>query len=87
MLILNAQEIAKLLVESAKTAELFVIAPKVRCLAFQLKGSASAEEATKVAEAYQNAQELALIIEIDGELPIWCGTYVASVAKTKSPDS
>jgi len=55
--------------------------------AFQLR-SASAEEATKVAQkATKNAQELAPHYEIDGGVTIECGITLASVANQKSPDS
>ncbi len=82
----NAQELAEIAVESAKTAELFGIAPKVAMLSFSTKGSARAEEATKVAEATKIAQELAPHYEIDGELQ-FDAAYVASVGQQKAPDS
>ena len=47
----TAQELAEIAVDSAKTAELFDIEPKVSLLSFSTKGSAKAPEVTKVAEA------------------------------------
>ncbi|MGY3778489.1 phosphate acetyltransferase [Isobaculum melis] len=82
----NAQELAEIAVESAKTAELFDIEPKVAMLSFSTKGSAKAEEATKVEEATKIAQELAPEYEIDGELQ-FDAAYVASVGQQKAPDS
>lgn len=82
----NAQELAEIAVESAKTAELFGIDPKVAMLSFSTMGSAKAEEATKVAEATKIAQELAPQYEIDGELQ-FDAAYVASVGQQKAPDS
>ncbi|MEG0289647.1 MAG: phosphate acetyltransferase [Carnobacterium sp.] len=82
----NAQELAEIAVESAKTAELFGIDPKVAMLSFSTMGSAKAEEATKVAKATKIAQELAPQYEIDGELQ-FDAAYVASVGQQKAPDS
>lgn len=52
----TAQELAEIAVDSAKTAELFDIEPKVSLLSFSTKGSAKAPEVTKVAEATKIAQ-------------------------------
>lgn len=82
----NAQELAEIAVESAKTAEMFGIDPKVAMLSFSTRGSAVAEEATKVAEATKIAQELAPQYEIDGEMQ-FDAAFVASVAEQKAPDS
>ena len=82
----NAQELAEIAVESAKTAEMFGIEPKVAMLSFSTKGSAVAEEATKVAEAAKIAQELAPQYEIDGEMQ-FDAAFVASVAEQKAPGS
>lgn len=81
-----AQELAEIAVESAKTAEMFGIAPKVAMLSFSSKGSAKSEEVTKVAEATKIAQELAPNYEIDGELQ-FDAAFVESVAQQKAPDS
>ena len=82
----NAQELAEIAVESAKTAEMFGIEPKVAMLSFSTKGSAVADEATKVAEATKIAQELAPQYDIDGEMQ-FDAAFVASVAEQKAPDS
>lgn len=63
----NAQELAEIAVESAKTAELFGIHPNVAMLSFSTKGSAKSEEALKVAEATKIAQELAPNYNIAGQ--------------------
>ena len=47
----SAQELAEIAVDSAKTAELFDIDPKVAMLSFSTKGSAKAPEVDKVVEA------------------------------------
>ncbi|WP_430610013.1 phosphate acetyltransferase [Enterococcus sp. DIV0876] len=82
----TAQELAEIAVDSAKTAELFEIDPKVAMLSFSTKGSAKAPEVDKVAEATKIAQELAPEYEIDGELQ-FDAAYVSSVAHLKAPES
>lgn len=82
----NAQELAEIAVESAKTAEMFDIEPNVAMLSFSTKGSASSPEQEKVAEATRIAQELAPEYNIDGELQ-FDAAFVESVAKQKAPGS
>ncbi len=82
----DAQALAEIAVESAKTAELFDIDPKVAMLSFSTKGSAASDEVTKVVEATKIAQQLAPEYEIDGELQ-FDAAYIASVAQQKAPDS
>ncbi|KRM21164.1 phosphate acetyltransferase [Latilactobacillus graminis DSM 20719] len=82
----NAQELAEIAVESAKTAELFDIDPKVALLSFSTLGSAKADEVTKVQEAARIAHEIAPDLTIDGELQ-FDAAYVPVVANQKAPDS
>jgi phosphate acetyltransferase len=82
----SAQELAEIAVESARTAELFGINPKVSLLSFSTKGSAKSPEVDKVAEAAKIAKELAPEYEIDGELQ-FDASYVEAVAHLKSPTS
>lgn len=82
----NAQELAEIAVESAKTAELFDIDPKVAMLSFSTKGSAKAPEVDKVAEATKIVKELAPDLAVDGELQ-FDASYVPSVARLKAPGS
>lgn len=82
----NAQELAEIAVDSARTAELFDIEPKVSLLSFSTKGSAKAPEVDKVVEATKIAQELAPEYAIDGELQ-FDASYVSSVAQLKAPNS
>ena len=74
----TAQELAEIAVDSAKTAELFDIEPKVAMMSFSTKGSAKSPEVDKVVEAPQYM--------IDGELQ-FDASYVPSVAQLKAPDS
>ena len=82
----NAQELAEIAVESAHTAEMFGIDPKVALLSFSTKGSAKGEEATKVEEAAKLAKEMAPEYQIDGELQ-FDAAFVQSVAEQKAPNS
>ena len=82
----NAQELADIALESAKTAELFDIEPIVAMLSFSTKGSASGAEVDKVVEATKIAQDLAPDYQIDGELQ-FDAAFVPTVAQLKAPGS
>lgn len=82
----NAQELAEIAVDSAKTAELFDIDPKVAMLSFSTKGSAKAPEVDKVVEATKLAKAMAPDVVLDGELQ-FDAAYVSSVGQLKAPDS
>jgi phosphate acetyltransferase len=82
----NAQQLAEIAVESAKTAKVFDIEPNVALLSFSTKGSASSPEQEKVAEATKIAQEMAPELNIDGELQ-FDAAFVESVGKQKAPGS
>ena len=82
----DAQSLAEIAVESAKTAKMFGIDPKVAMLSFSSHGSASSPEVDKVNEATKIAKELAPDLTIDGELQ-FDAAFVPTVAKQKVPDS
>ena len=82
----NAQELAEIAVESAKTAELFDIEPTVAMMSFSTKGSASGAPVDKVIEATKIAQDLAPEYKIDGELQ-FDAAFVPAVAELKAPES
>lgn len=82
----DAQTLAETAVESAKTAKLFDIDPKVAMLSFSTKGSAKAPQVDKVIEATKLAHELAPDLVLDGELQ-FDAAFVPTVAKLKAPDS
>ncbi len=83
---LDAEGLAEIAIESARTAKSFNVDPKVAMLSFSTLGSAVTEDTTKVAEATklvkQNAPELA----VEGELQ-FDAAVVPSVAKLKAPNS
>ena len=63
-----AQKLAEVAVESAKTAKIFGIEPKVAMLSFSTKGSGKGSTVALSAEATKVAQEMAPDIAIDGEM-------------------
>lgn len=83
----DADQLAEIAVESAKTAALFDIEPpRVALLSFSTKGSAKGLQVDKVVEATKKAHELAPDLALDGELQ-FDAAFVPSVAKQKAPDS
>lgn len=83
---IDAQTMAEIAVQSANTAKVFGIDPKVAMLSFSTKGSAKAPQVDKVAEATQLAKTAAPELAIDGELQ-FDAAFVPSTAEVKAPDS
>ena len=83
----DADQLAEIAIESAKTAALFDIEPpRVALLSFSTKGSAKGPQVDKVGEATKKAHELAPDLALDGELQ-FDAAFVPTVAKQKAPDS
>ncbi|KMY52001.1 phosphate acetyltransferase [Peribacillus loiseleuriae] len=82
----DSNDLAEIAIESAKTAQMFNIEPRVAMLSFSTKGSAVSPETEKVAEAVKIAQELSPSLILDGEFQ-FDAAFVPSVAKSKAPDS
>lgn len=83
---LEPQQLAEVAVESARTAELFGIDPKVAMLSFSTKGSAKHELADRTIEATKIAKELAPDLDIEGEIQ-FDAAIVPSVGEKKAPGS
>lgn len=83
---LDAEGLAGVAVESAKTAKMFGIDPKVAMLSFSTKGSAKHDLATKVQEATKMAKELDPSLPIEGEIQ-FDAAIVESVGQQKAPGS
>ena len=83
---LDAEGLAGVAVESARTAKMFGIDPKVAMLSFSTMGSAKHDLATKVQEATKMAQNLAPELPIDGEMQ-FDAAIVESVGQQKAPGS
>jgi len=82
----DSQDLAEIAVESANTAKLFDVDPRVAMLSFSTKGSAKSEETEKVAGALEIAKEKDSSLVIDGEFQ-FDAAFVPSVAEKKAPDS
>ncbi|AXI10668.1 phosphate acetyltransferase [Oceanobacillus zhaokaii] len=82
----DSQDLAEIAAESAVTAKLFDIDPRVAMLSFSTKGSAKSEETEKVADALKLAKEKDSSLVIDGEFQ-FDAAFVPSVAEKKAPDS
>ncbi|MEE6684536.1 phosphate acetyltransferase [Limosilactobacillus fermentum] len=83
---LDAPTMAEVAGQSAETAKLFGIDPKVAMLSFSTKGSAKGDMVTKVAEATKLAKEANPDLAIDGELQ-FDAAFVPSVGELKAPGS
>lgn len=86
---LDAQGLAEIAVESAKSAQSFGMEPKVAMLSFSTKGSAKSDDVTKVQDALKLAQgkvaeEQLDNVVIDGEFQ-FDAAIVPSVAEKKAP--
>lgn len=82
----NAQELAEIAVNTAETAAIFDIDPKIAMLSFSTKGSGKAPQVDKVAEATQIAKSLNPQLALDGELQ-FDAAFVPETAAIKAPDS
>jgi phosphate acetyltransferase len=82
----SSQDLAEIAIESAKTAQMFDINPRVAMLSFSTKGSAVSPETEKVVEAVKLVKESAPDLILDGELQ-FDAAFVPSVAEKKAPQS
>ncbi|WP_342623952.1 phosphate acetyltransferase [Bacillus subtilis] len=82
----DSQDLAEIAIESANTAKMFDIEPRVAMLSFSTKGSAKSDETEKVADAVKIAKEKAPELTLDGEFQ-FDAAFVPSVAEKKAPDS
>jgi phosphate acetyltransferase len=82
----GSQDLAEIAVESARTAKLFGMEPRVAMLSFSTKGSAVSTETERVIEATKLAKEIQPDLLVDGEFQ-FDAAFVPSVASKKAPDS
>lgn len=82
----DSNDLAEIAIESAKTAKMFDMEPRVAMLSFSTKGSAKSEETERVVAAVQEAQRREPSLLLDGEFQ-FDAAFVPSVAKSKAPDS
>ncbi|MDD7693891.1 MAG: phosphate acetyltransferase [Lactobacillaceae bacterium] len=83
---LDAPTMAEVAVQSAKTAKIFGIDPKVALLSFSTKGSAKGDMVTKVADATAKVHEMDPELPADGELQ-FDAAFVPAVGELKAPGS
>ncbi|CAH0345026.1 phosphate acetyltransferase [Bacillus sp. CECT 9360] len=82
----DSTDLAEIAIESARTAQMFDIEPRVAMLSFSTKGSAKSPETDRVAEAVQEAKKMNPMLILDGEFQ-FDAAFVPSVAQKKAPDS
>lgn len=82
----DSNDLAEIAIESANTAKMFDIDPRVAMLSFSTKGSAKSPETDKVSEALQLAKTRNPELVIDGEFQ-FDAAIIPSVAKKKAPGS
>ncbi|WP_182580009.1 phosphate acetyltransferase [Staphylococcus gallinarum] len=88
---LEAQDLAEIAIESAKSAQSFGMSPRVAMLSFSTKGSAKSDDVEKVSNAVSLAQEKIEAdnlegIVVDGEFQ-FDAAIVPEVAAKKAPDA
>ena len=82
----NAEELADIAIQSADSAALFGIEPKIAMISYSTGTSGTGSDVDKVREATRLAQEKRPDLLIDGPLQ-YDAASTASVAKKKAPDS
>lgn len=82
----DSNDLAEIAVESANTAKMFDIEPRIAMLSFSTKGSAVSNETEKVVEAVRIAKEKQPDLVVDGEFQ-FDAAFVPAVAKKKAPNS
>lgn len=82
----DSNDLAEIAVESAKTADMFDMEPRIAMLSFSTKGSAKSSETERVSGAVEEAKRRDPSLVIDGEFQ-FDAAFVPSVAKSKAPDS
>ena len=82
----DAQTLAEISVNSARTAKMFGIEPRVAMLSYSTKGSGTGPMVDKVVEATKIAQKLRPELDIDGELQ-FDAAFVPETGKLKAPGS
>jgi len=79
-------ELVEIAIETANTARIFSIDPKVALLSYSTLGSGKGDSMEKVRDAATKLKKMNLNFPVEGELQ-FDAAFAAEVAKTKAPDS
>ncbi len=82
----DAAQLARIAIDTARSAQLLGEEPRIAFLSFSTKGSASHPRAEKMIEALRLAREIAPELPMDGELQ-FDAAFVPEVAAKKAPGS
>lgn len=82
----NAEELADIAIQSGDSARAFGIEPRIAMISYSTGKSGSGQDVEKVREATRIAQEKRPDLLLDGPLQ-YDAAAIASVAKSKAPDS
>ena len=82
----NAQELADIAIQSANSAKMFGIEPRVAMISYSTGTSGAGSDVEKVREATKIAQKLRPDLLIDGPLQ-YDAAAIESVGRSKAPDS
>ena len=82
----NAQQLADIAIQSAESAQMFGIEPRVAMISYSTGSSGAGSDVEKVREATKIAQELRPDLLIDGPLQ-YDAAAIESVGKSKAPNS
>ncbi len=82
----DAEELAEIAIQSARSAEAFGIPPRVAMISYSTGSSGTGEDVEKVRKATQLAREREPGLLIDGPLQ-YDAAAIASVGQQKAPDS
>ena len=82
----DEDQLVEIALETAKTAQLFGVDPKVAFLSYSTLGSGKGADVDKMRNAFKKAQALAPQIPMEGELQ-FDAAVSPRVARTKCPDS
>lgn len=79
-------EIVEIALETAKTARVFGVEPRMGLLSYSTKGSGKGEGVDKMRNATERLQKMGVDFAVDGEFQFDCAVSPV-VAKTKAPES
>ncbi len=82
----NAEQLAEIAIQSAETARVFGLEPRVGLLSFSTNGSASHDNVTKVQEAKKILDNSNVTFEYEGEIQ-FDAAYVPAIGEKKFPGS